>query len=64
MSDGDDTKRRPRCEGGGKYADPERGPLVQVTCESCDGSGRVPADAPDQPPAYEPRQIPFGEQPD
>ena len=63
MSD-DDMKDCPRCGGSGKYADPERGPLVQVTCESCDGSGRVPADAPDEPPAEEPTQIPFGSQPE
>jgi len=42
----DDTKKCPRCEGRGKYADPEKGPLVQITCPSCEGSGRVPADAP------------------
>ena len=63
MSDAD-TKECKRCGGSGKYADPERGPLVQVTCESCDGSGKVPADAPDEPPAEEPTQIPFGSEPD
>ncbi len=64
MTDTDDTKDCPRCRGGGKYADPQRGPLVQVTCERCEGSGRVPVDAPDEPPAEEPTQIPFGSNPD
>lgn len=63
MTDADATKDCPRCEGSGKYADPQRGPLVQVTCPSCEGSGRVPADAPDEPPAKEPTQIPFGTDP-
>lgn len=64
MAGDDDTKHCPHCDGRGKYADPQRGPLVQVTCESCDGSGRVPADAPDEPPVEEPRQVPFGSEPD
>jgi DnaJ-class molecular chaperone len=64
MADGDDTKQCGRCGGSGKYADPQRGPLVQVTCESCDGSGKVPADAPDEEPAKEPTQIPFGTNPE
>ena len=63
MSDGD-TKDCPRCDGTGKYADPQRGPLVQVTCETCEGSGQVPADTPDEPPAEEPTQIPFGSKPE
>lgn len=64
MSADGDTKECPRCNGTGKYADPQRGPLVQVTCELCEGSGRAPADAPDEPPADEPKQIPFGSKPD
>jgi len=64
MSDAADTKDCPRCAGSGKYADPQRGPLVQVTCERCDGSGRVASDAADEPPAKEPTQIPFGSRPD
>ncbi len=60
----DESKECPRCEGRGKYADPQRGPLVRITCPSCDGSGRVPADAPDEPPAKEPTQIPFGSAPE
>ena len=63
MTDAENTKECPRCSGRGKYADPEKGPLVQITCESCDGSGRVPADAPAEPPAKEPTQIPFGTDP-
>lgn len=62
MSEQDATKDCPRCEGRGKYADPQRGPLVRITCSTCDGSGRVPADAPGEPPAKEPTQIPFGTQ--
>ena len=64
MADADDTKECGRCSGSGKYADPQKGPLVQVTCPSCDGSGKVPADAPDEEPANEPTQIPFGSQPE
>ena len=60
---GSDEKDCPRCEGRGKYADPARGPLVQITCELCDGSGKVPADTPDEPPAKEPTQVPFGTDP-
>ena len=60
----DNTKECPRCSGRGKYTDPERAPLVRVTCERCDGSGRVPADSPDEPPAKEPEKIPFGSQPE
>ena len=63
MTDSDDTKQCTRCGGRGKYADPEKGPLVQITCPSCDGSGRVAADAPDEEPAEEPTQIPFGTDP-
>ncbi len=63
MADDADTKECSRCGGRGKYADPQKGPLVQITCESCDGSGRVAADAPDEPPAEEPTQIPFGSDP-
>jgi len=63
MSSGDDTKDCPRCGGRGKYADPEKGPLVQITCQLCDGSGRVSSDTPDEPPAQEPTQIPFGSEP-
>lgn len=63
MSDTDATKECTRCQGQGKYADPQHGPLVQITCPSCEGSGRVPADAPDEPPAKEPTQIPFGKDP-
>ena len=64
MSEEDATKDCPRCDGAGKYADPQRGPLVQIQCPTCDGSGQVPADAPDEPPAKEPTQIPFGSQPE
>ena len=64
MSEEDTTKECPRCGGEGKYADPQRGPLVRATCSTCDGSGRVPADAPDEPPAKEPTQLPFGTQPE
>lgn len=63
MSNNEDTKQCPRCEGRGKYADPQKGPLVQITCTSCEGSGQVPAGAPDEPPAQEPTQIPFGSGP-
>lgn len=64
MSEEDATKDCPRCGGRGKYADPQRGPLVRVVCPTCDGSGRVAADAPDEPPAKEPAQMPFGSQPE
>ncbi len=64
MSDSEETKDCPRCRGRGKYADPQRGPLVQVVCVRCEGSGRVPADAPDEPPVEEPTQIPFGSKPE
>jgi DnaJ-class molecular chaperone len=64
MSTGDDTKECPRCTGRGKYADPQRDPLVQITCERCEGSGRVPADSPDEPPVKEATQVPFGTQPE
>ena len=37
---------------------------MQITCPSCDGSGKVPADAPDEEPAKEPTQVPFGSQPE
>jgi DnaJ-class molecular chaperone len=60
MEGSGDTKECTRCGGRGKYAARDRGPLVQITCDTCDGSGRVPADAPDEPPAKEPNQIPFG----
>ena len=63
MADGDDTKECGRCEGRGKYADPQKGPLVQITCPTCEGSGRVPADAPDEEPAKTPTQVPFGSDP-
>ena len=63
MTEGDDTKDCPRCEGRGKYADPQRGPLVRADCELCDGTGTVPADTPDEQPAKEPTQIPFGTDP-
>jgi DnaJ-class molecular chaperone len=63
VTSADDTKDCPRCSGRGKYADPQRGPLVQIKCERCEGSGRVPADSPDEPPAKEPTQIPFGSGP-
>ncbi|HEU0316126.1 MAG TPA: hypothetical protein VFR49_02285 [Solirubrobacteraceae bacterium] len=58
-----ETKECPRCSGRGRYADPSRDPLVRVDCESCDGTGRVPAGAPDESPAEEPRQVPFGQRP-
>ncbi len=58
------TKECSRCSGRGRYADPSRDPLVRVDCEACGATGRVPADAPDEPPAEEPRQVPFGERPD
>jgi DnaJ-class molecular chaperone len=64
MADADDTKECGRCSGRGKYADPQKGPLVQITCPSCDGSGKVPADAPDEEPAKEPTQVPFRSQPE
>ena len=57
------SKECPRCTGRGKYADPARGPLVQITCERCEGSGRVPVDSTDEAPAKEPTQIPFGSTP-
>jgi DnaJ-class molecular chaperone len=63
MAAAGDTKDCPRCSGRGKYADPQKGPLVQITCERCDGSGRVSSDTPDEPPAKEPTQIPFGSNP-
>ncbi len=63
MTGSDDSKDCPRCDGRGKYADPKRGPLVQITCDLCDGSGRVSADTPDEPPAKEPTQVPFGSNP-
>lgn len=63
MAGSDDTKDCPRCSGRGKYADPQQAPLVQITCPRCEGSGRVPADSPDEPPAQEPRKIPFGSSP-
>jgi DnaJ-class molecular chaperone len=56
-----ETKECSRCSGRGRYADPSRDPLVRVDCESCGGTGRVPADTPDEAPAEEPRQVPFGE---
>jgi DnaJ-class molecular chaperone len=59
MTDKGETKSCPRCSGRGKYADPSSDPLVQITCERCDGSGSVPADSPDEPPAQEPKQVPF-----
>lgn len=64
MSADNDEKDCPRCSGRGQYADPQRGPLVHITCERCSGSGRVPADSPDEPPAKEPTQIPFGSSPE
>ena len=64
MTNAENTKECTRCGGRGKYADPETDPLVQITCESCDGSGRVAADAPDEEPAEEPKQIPFGTNPE
>ena len=64
MAGDDETKDCPRCSGRGRYTDPHRDPLVRVTCERCDGSGRVPADAPDEPPAQEPKQVPFGQRHD
>lgn len=64
MSDEDATKDCPRCGGRGKYADPQRDPLVRIECPTCNGSGRVAADAPDDAPAKEPTQIPFGTQPE
>ncbi|MDQ3849182.1 MAG: hypothetical protein M3296_01000 [Actinomycetota bacterium] len=63
MTGSDETKDCPRCEGRGKYADPQRDPLVQINCERCDGSGRVPADSPDEPPVR-PKNVPFGSRPD
>ncbi|MCA1689715.1 MAG: hypothetical protein LC720_04505 [Actinobacteria bacterium] len=60
MSDRNETKDCPRCGGRGRYADPARDPLVRVECDRCDGSGQVPADARDEPPAQEPKQVPFG----
>ena len=60
MTDDDDTKDCPRCSGRGKYTDPGQDPLVRVTCDRCEGSGRVPADSPDEPPVEEPKQKPFG----
>ena len=60
MTSDDSAKDCPRCSGRGKYADRRRDPLVQITCERCDGSGRVPADSPDEPPAKEAKKIPFG----
>ena len=58
------TKDCPRCSGSGKYADRQRGPLVEITCARCEGSGEVAADAPDEPPAPEPPKIPFGTRPE
>ena len=63
MTDTDNTKECGRCGGSGKYADPQKDPLVQITCPSCDGSGRVAADAPDEEPVKEATQIPFGTDP-
>jgi DnaJ-class molecular chaperone len=59
-----ETKDCPRCGGRGRYADPARDPLVRVDCELCAGSGRVSADTPDEPPAQEPKHVPFGDRPD
>lgn len=56
-----ETKACPRCGGRGRYADPRRDPLVRVDCELCGASGRVPVDTPDEPPADEPKHVPFGE---
>ncbi len=61
MTGGAETKSCPRCSGRGKYADPTRDPLVSITCERCDGSGEVPADAPDEEPVQEAKQVPFGD---
>lgn len=63
MTTSNDTKQCPRCSGRGKYADRQKGPLVQITCQRCEGSGRVPADSFDEAPAKEPNQIPFGSEP-
>jgi DnaJ-class molecular chaperone len=38
----ENTKDCPKCEGKGRYHDLNR-LLVQVTCEECGGSGKVPA---------------------
>jgi DnaJ-class molecular chaperone len=56
----EEMKDCPRCQGRGRYADPGRDPLVRVNCERCHGSGRVPADSPDEPPAEQPGKVPFG----
>jgi len=63
MSSEQNTKDCPRCRGRGKYADPQKDPLVQITCQLCDGSGRVSSDTPDEPPVKEATQIPFGSDP-
>ncbi len=60
MTGTDETKQCPRCRGRGKYADPRRDALVQITCTRCEGSGRVPADSPDEEPVQEAKKVPFG----
>lgn len=52
-----------KCGGRGKYADPSKGPLVAVTCNRCEGSGKVPQDWEDVPPMKEPKRARFGEGP-
>jgi hypothetical protein len=63
MTGGGETKECPRCGGRGRYADPARDPLVRVDCELCGATGRVPRDTPDESPAEEPKQMPFGSGP-
>ena len=47
-----------KCGGRGKYADPSK-TLVAIRCDRCEGSGKVPQDWKDEPPAKEPTQTRF-----
>lgn len=60
MEASEPTKDCPKCEGRGKHADVNK-TLVQVTCDQCDGSGKVPesSDAQADSPAKPPRKVPF-----
>ncbi len=57
--DNEEMKECTKCQGSGKHADPSK-TLVQVTCGSCGGSGKVAADTPDEPPVEPLKKLPFG----